>query len=75
MKKILFVPISIFFLVACNQKPVEETIVQDEIPQEAELIASIEQAHKIESYYKKELIQFDLNLVFGGKKRFDGTIK
>lgn len=38
------------------------------------IVNLIEKAHKKESFASKAAIQFDLQLTFGGKSKFDGTI-
>lgn len=39
-----------------------------------QFVYSIEQAHQKAEVFSKEVIQFDLNLMFGGNSRFSGTI-
>jgi hypothetical protein len=72
IKKVLLFT-SIVFLFSCVSTETKD--VEEELSQEEKFINSIEDAHNYESYNSKEVIQFDLNLVFGGKKRFEGTIQ
>lgn len=77
MNKLLFVLSTIFLFSACGTKENANEKAQDKIelsPSE-EYIQSIEKAHYAERYYAKEVVQFDLDLTFGGKKRFNGTIQ
>lgn len=39
-----------------------------------EMVLQLEETHQMDQWYQNEMITFDLNLVFGGKKRFKGTI-
>lgn len=76
MKKTILILSTALFLMACGpkEKPVAESESIELSPSE-EFIQSIEIAHKSVDYYSKELVQFDMNLVFGGRKRFEGTIQ
>jgi hypothetical protein len=82
MKKILGLTTAIILLLACNnssnqqsETEVKQASVKAQKPTKQEqFIRSIETAHHAEAYNDKELIQFDFNLIFGGKQRFQGIV-
>ena len=47
---------------------------QQNLSEGEQFVHSIEKAHQKAELKAKEVIQFDLNLLFGGKSRFNGTI-
>lgn len=54
-----------------NSEIVEKRVASVEANQ---LVASIEAAHQKSKFDQMEAVQFDLNLIFGGKTRFEGTV-
>lgn len=73
-KATILISIIVFGLISCGPKT--EADKNESLLSPAELfVQSIENEHNSEVYNSKEIIQFDLNLVFGGKVRFDGSIQ
>jgi hypothetical protein len=48
--------------------------VQGELTNSEQFVADIESVHQKNIFKSFEVVEFDLNLVFGGKKRFEGRI-
>lgn len=75
MMKCIYAVLVFSVLSACGAAVEEKEVVEkEEFSESMVMINSIEKAHKIESFKSNEAIQFDLNLTFGGKQRFNGTI-
>ena len=79
--RIKILGVSLFALsIACTtpvtkKKEVESQVeAQDELTNFEQLVADIESVHHKNTFKSFEAVEFDLNLVFGGKKRFDGRI-
>lgn len=53
-----------------NEAPVNSYREQPAIP----LVASLEEAHRADSFHQKKAIAFDLELYFGGEQRLSGRI-
>lgn len=70
--------ISSIFLTACggNQaaEQKESKVEEKQLTEAESMIQEIEIAHNKTKYEAKEVIQFDLNLIFGGKTRFNGRL-
>jgi hypothetical protein len=61
--------------VHAEEKEAEYSPSKDTLNSEvAAYISSLEAQHRQELWYQKEVIQFDLKLMFGGKSRFHGTL-
>jgi len=85
IKQFTIILIAISFLTACDalkngkveseSRDVDSTEIASTTPSDGHLfVQSIEKAHHKAEVLNKELIQFDLNLMFRGKSRFSGTI-
>ena len=65
-------------VIACNtkqKKTKEKTLTEKYEMSDADaLVEAIEKAHNKEKFLSEKSVQFDLNLIFGGKNRFNGTI-
>jgi hypothetical protein len=70
----------LFTCIACStpaekMKSVESQVeAQLELTDPEQLVADIESVHQKNTFKSFEVVEFDLNLVFGGKKRFEGRI-
>ena len=71
-------------LCSCNQKKVNAPVIEDKV-EVVETItetkvnlhpftAAVEKAHNTAEFRSKKAIQYDINLVYGGKQRMDATI-
>jgi len=81
-KHILIYLAGIIVLSACgnasNKEREKESNAQEETEassESAQFVNQIEKAHKKSSFLRKGALQFDMKLIFGGKLRFDGSIK
>ncbi len=83
--KNLLTLLTVCCLFACGEKPKNESEKQIDTPdstaqvpavseEAAKFIQSVENKHRKEQFESKEVVQFDLDLSFGGKKRFLGTL-
>ncbi len=70
LKQYFLILIASFSLLACTQISSKET----ESDENLNFVESIELAHHANSWYTEELIEFDLELYFGGKERFNGRV-
>lgn len=68
------------FFQACSPPPAQENSDTPATPEyqlpEAPnaLVGSLNEAHKVATFYQNDVVAFDLELSFGGKERFNGTI-
>lgn len=79
LKNILIILLCSVVVSSCKSEQAKDK-KEDKTPDKVEqtkadsLVSAIEKAHGKSVFDKKELVQFDLNLFFGGKSRFEGTI-
>ena len=81
-KEILIGLVGIGLAIACSN-PEKKKVTQEEekvteeatqLSEEQKLVSEIEQVHQKSLYSSYEVVQFDLNLTFGGKERFNGRM-
>ncbi len=81
-QKKIFATLFVVLAIACSN-PAEKTkkvdtnsenVEEKQLSDAQKLVAGIEQIHRKHVFESFDAVQFDLNLTFGGKERFDGRI-
>lgn len=81
MKKIALAALAVITVASCKnetkkvetQETEQAAAVEVQSPVQ-QMLENVEQAHNKKAFLDKEMVQFDINLSFGGQTRLDGTV-